>query len=90
MHQNISDWNCLLESFQAVKDLERFCPTGTRETMANTFIDNREAWLRMSGIDYLGQFIKTWLAFNAWYRGAYTETQDRKIKRWKMGLRSSW
>lgn len=47
--------------------------------MANTFIDNRDAWLRMSDIDYLGQFVKTWLAFNAWYRSAYAETQDRKI-----------
>jgi hypothetical protein len=33
----------------------------------------------MSEIDYLGQFVKTWLAFNAWYRSAYAETQDRKI-----------
>src|SRR6266403_5967294 len=47
--------------------------------MPNTFIDNRDSWLRMSDIDYLGQFVKTWLAFNAWYRSAYTETQDRKI-----------
>ncbi|MEF8736836.1 MAG: hypothetical protein V5B35_09660 [Candidatus Accumulibacter necessarius] len=47
--------------------------------MPNTFIDNREAWLRMSEIDYLGQFVKVWLAFNAWYRSAYSETQDRKI-----------
>lgn len=47
--------------------------------MANTFIDNRDAWLRMSDIDYLGQFVKSWLAFNAWYRSAYTETRDREI-----------
>ncbi len=47
--------------------------------MPNTFIDNRDAWLRMSDIDYVGQFVKAWLAFNAWYRSAYTETQDRKI-----------
>jgi hypothetical protein len=47
--------------------------------MPNTFIDNRDAWLRLSEIDYIGQFVKTWLAFNAWYRSAYTETQDRKI-----------
>jgi len=47
--------------------------------MPNTFIENREAWLRMSEIDYLGQFVKAWLAFNAWYRSAYAETQDRKI-----------
>lgn len=47
--------------------------------MPNTFIDNRDAWFRMSEIDYVGQFVKSWLAFNAWYRSAYTETQDRKI-----------
>ena len=47
--------------------------------MPNTFIENRDAWLRMSEIDYVGQFVKAWLAFNAWYRSAYTETQDRKI-----------
>ena len=47
--------------------------------MANTFTDNRDRWLMMSEIDYLGQFVKAWLAFNAWYRGAYAETRDRKI-----------
>lgn len=47
--------------------------------MPNTFIENREAWLRMSDIDYVGQFVKAWLAFNAWYRSAYSETQDREI-----------
>lgn len=47
--------------------------------MPNTFIENREAWLRMSDVDYVGQFVKAWLAFNAWYRSAYSETQDRKI-----------
>lgn len=47
--------------------------------MPNTFIDNRDAWLRLSEIDYLGQFVKVWLAFNAYYRSAYSENQDRKI-----------
>jgi hypothetical protein len=47
--------------------------------LPNTFIDNREGWLRLSEIDYLGQFVKVWLAFNAWYRNAYSEPQDRKI-----------
>jgi hypothetical protein len=53
--------------------------SSTVTSMANTFVDNRDAWMRMSEIDYLGQFVKSWLAFNAWYRSAYTETQDRKI-----------
>jgi hypothetical protein len=47
--------------------------------MSNTFIDNRDAWMRLSDVDYLGQFVKSWLALNAWYRSAYTETRDRKI-----------
>lgn len=47
--------------------------------MPNTFTDNRDRWLLLSEVDYLGQFVKAWLAFNAWYRSAYTETQDRKI-----------
>ena len=47
--------------------------------MPNTFTDNRDRWLQMSEVDYLGQFVKAWLAFNAWYRSAYFETQDRKI-----------
>jgi hypothetical protein len=47
--------------------------------MPNTFIDNKDAWLRMSDIDYVGQFVKVWLAFNAWYRSAYAEREDRKI-----------
>lgn len=47
--------------------------------MPNTFTDNRDRWLQMSEVDYLGQFVKAWLAFNAWYRSAYTENQDRKI-----------
>jgi len=47
--------------------------------MPNTFTEHRDRWLALAEIDYLGQFVKTWLAFNAWYRSAYTETQDRKI-----------
>jgi len=47
--------------------------------MPNTFIDNKDAWLRMSEVDYVGQFVKTWLAFNAWYRSAYAATTDRAI-----------
>src|SRR5258708_39003536 len=47
--------------------------------MPNIFIENRDAWLRMSDIDYLGQFVKSWLAFNAWYRSAYNENQDKQI-----------
>jgi hypothetical protein len=47
--------------------------------VANTFTDNRDRWLQMSEVDYLGQFVKAWLGFNAWYRSAYSETRDRAI-----------
>lgn len=47
--------------------------------MPNIFIENRDRWLSLSEIDYLGQFVKAWLAFNAWYRSAYDAKQDRII-----------
>jgi len=47
--------------------------------MPNTFRDQRDRWMSLSEIDYLGQFTKAWLAFNAWYRSAYAETSDRAI-----------
>lgn len=47
--------------------------------MPNTFTDNRDRWLQMSDVDYLGQFVKAWLAFNACYRSAYTARSDREI-----------
>lgn len=47
--------------------------------MPNTFIGHRERWMNLSDIDYLGQFVKAWMAFNAWYRSSYMERQDRKI-----------
>lgn len=47
--------------------------------MPNTFIGHRERWMGLSEVDYLGQFVKAWMAFNAWYRSTYAERQDRKI-----------
>ena len=47
--------------------------------MPNPFFENRDAWIRMCEVDYVGQFTKAWLAFNAWYRNISTETQDRVI-----------
>jgi|SRR5665213_530850 len=47
--------------------------------MPNTFIEHRDRWMSLSEVDYLGQFVKAWLAFNAWYRSAYTEPRDRII-----------
>lgn len=47
--------------------------------MPNPYIENRQRWLDLSEIDYLGPFVKAWLAFNAWYRSVYTHTSDRQI-----------
>jgi len=47
--------------------------------MVNVFIENRARWLVLSEVDYLGQFVKAWLAFNAWYRSAYALESDRLI-----------
>lgn len=47
--------------------------------MPNLYIENRDRWERLSEVDFLGAFANGWLAFNAWYRNAYDESQDRKI-----------
>lgn len=47
--------------------------------MPNIYVDNRDRWLELSAVDYLGAFANAWLAFNAWYRSAYAEGSDRKI-----------
>lgn len=47
--------------------------------MPNTFLDARDRWLDLSDIDYLGHFVRAWLALNAWYRSAYADPQDRVI-----------
>jgi hypothetical protein len=50
-----------------------------REAKEAYLTDHRDRWLQMSEVDYLGQFVKTWLAFNAWYRSAYAQTTDLDI-----------
>ena len=37
-----------------------------------TFNENAHIWKDLSDIDYFTQFIKAWLAFNAWMRNAYS------------------
>lgn len=36
-------------------------------------------WMERSEIDYIGPFVKSWAAFNAWYRDASGETQERAM-----------
>jgi hypothetical protein len=47
--------------------------------MANIYVENRDRWLELSSVDYLGAFANAWLAFNAWYRSVYTSGTDRTI-----------
>lgn len=48
--------------------------------MPNPYIDNAERWLALAEIDYLTQFVKSWIPFNAWYMNMYPSIrQDREI-----------
>jgi hypothetical protein len=47
--------------------------------MPNAYTENSQRWLDLSDVDYLAHFVRAWLAFNAWYRNAYTHTSDRTI-----------
>lgn len=42
--------------------------------------ENAEIWRELCEVDYFTQFIKSWLAFNAWMRNAYPDIrQDRDL-----------
>lgn len=36
-------------------------------------------WMDRAEIDYIGPFVKSWAAFNAWYRHASGQTQERSM-----------
>ncbi len=36
-------------------------------------------WIKRAEIDYIGPFVKAWAAFNAWYRHASGEAQERAM-----------
>ena len=38
-----------------------------------------EYWMSRAEIDYVGPFVKAWAAFNAWYRHASGEAQERPM-----------
>lgn len=38
-----------------------------------------QEWMNRAEIDYLGPFVKAWAAFNAWYRVASGEAQERAM-----------
>jgi hypothetical protein len=43
-----------------------------------TFNENAHLWKGLSDIDYFTQFIKAWLAFNAWMRTAYSDIRSER------------
>jgi hypothetical protein len=48
--------------------------------MPNPYIDNSDRWLALAEIDYLTQFVKAWIPFNAWYMNMYPSLRrDRLI-----------
>jgi hypothetical protein len=47
--------------------------------MPSLYTENSEKWKSLASIDYFTQFIKAWIAFNAWYKNYYPELDtDRK------------
>lgn len=47
--------------------------------MPGGYTESVRKWLELAEIDYVGPFVKAWLAFNAWYRSVYTHKTDRAI-----------
>ena len=39
-------------------------------------------WMNRAEIDYIGPFVKAWAAFNAWFRHASAQTQERAMLDW--------
>ena len=39
--------------------------------MSNSYRGNEQQWRRLIEIDWLGQYVKAWIAFNAWYRNTF-------------------
>ena len=45
-----------------------------------TGTENVQEWIKLIEVDWLGQYARTWMAFNAWYRSQFgTEKNDGKI-----------
>ena len=47
--------------------------------MININKENVQEWIKLIEVDWLGQYAKTWIAFNAWYRKHFGRGQDRPI-----------
>ena len=47
--------------------------------MVMSYIGNEQQWKMLIEVDWLGQYIKAWIAFNAWYRNSFALNRDREI-----------
>lgn len=46
--------------------------------MCSLYTENADKWRHLASIDYLTNFIKAWIAFNAWYKNAYPNLNTDK------------
>jgi hypothetical protein len=44
----------------------------------NNYTENAERWKVLADIDYITQFVKAWIAFNAWYKNYFPELATDK------------
>ena len=51
----------------------------------NNYTENAEKWKVLADIDYITQFVKAWIAFNAWYKNYFPEFQ--KFQEFKQNMR---
>ena len=40
---------------------------------------NVQEWVKLIEVDWLGQYAKAWIAFNAWYKEVFEQESDRVI-----------
>ncbi len=43
-----------------------------------TYIGNQLQWKQLAEVDWLGQYVKAWVAFNAWYSNNFKPAQGKK------------
>ena len=44
-----------------------------------SYIGNEQQWKQLIEVDWLGQYVKAWIAFNAWYRNSFKLKKDWRI-----------
>ena len=44
-----------------------------------SYTGNEQQWRKLIEVDWLGQYAKAWVAFNAWYRNNFDLVSDRQI-----------